>query len=215
MINWYQTPKLLQRMFPKRVWSFPEKQNTVFLTFDDGPIPDVTPWVIDTLKEHDAKATFFCIGENVKKHPEIFRSLIDSGHSIGNHTYNHLNGWKTNNSRYLKNVALFEKEMKTQIELSKNNHPKPLFRPPFGKINSTQSKALQRRGYKIIMWDVLSGDYNTSISKEKCLQNVLQNIAQGSIVVFHDSIKAEQNLRYVLPKVLNFITEKGWKCEKI
>ena len=109
MINWYKTPKLLQRMFPKRVWSFPEKQNTVFLTFDDGPIPDVTPWVIDTLREHDAKATFFCIGENVKKHPEIFRSLIDSGHSIGNHTYNHLNGWKTNNSRYLKNVALFEK----------------------------------------------------------------------------------------------------------
>jgi peptidoglycan/xylan/chitin deacetylase (PgdA/CDA1 family) len=105
--------------------------------------------------------------------------------------------------------------MKTQIELSKNNHPKPLFRPPFGKINSTQSKALQRRGYKIIMWDVLTGDYNTSINKEKCLQNVLQYIAEGIIVVFIESIKAELKLLYVLPKVLNFITEKGWKCEKI
>jgi peptidoglycan/xylan/chitin deacetylase (PgdA/CDA1 family) len=243
-------------MFPKRVWTFPKESNAVFLTFDDGPIPIVTPWVLKELKKHNAKATFFCIGENIKKHPDIFKALISEGHSIGNHTFNHLNGWKTTVSEYIKNVILSEteatkwnktlkiknmssvaapdgragsakedqklvlrsiseggSEIKNPQSTIKNLQP--IFRPPYGRITSKQSKILQERGYKIIMWDILSADYNTSISKEKCLQNVLKSIAPGSIVVFHDSDKAEKNLRYALPRVLNFISEKGWKCEKI
>jgi peptidoglycan/xylan/chitin deacetylase (PgdA/CDA1 family) len=225
MINWYKIPRLVQRMFPKRVWTFSKESNAIFLTFDDGPIPNITPWVIEELKKHNAKATFFCIGENIKKHPEIFRSLISEGHSVGNHTYNHLNGWKTKVSEYIKNVVLSEAEANkwnetakiknlSSIASAKEDH-KSLFRPPYGKITSKQSKILQKRGYKIIMWDILSADYTTSISEEKCLQNVLKSIAPGSIVVFHDSLKAEKNLRYALPKVLDFIYNKGWKCQKI
>jgi len=218
MINWYKTPKLVHRMFPKRVWTFPKESNAVFLTFDDGPIPIITPWVIQELKKHNAKATFFCIGENIKKYPEIFSGLISDGHSIGNHTYNHLNGWKTTVSEYIKNVDLSETEAtkwKINNPQSAISNQQSIFRPPYGRITSKQSKILQERGYKIIMWDILSADYNTSISEEKCLQNVLKSIAPGSIVVFHDSVKAEKNLRYALPKVLEFINEKGWKCEKI
>jgi len=224
MINWYKIPKLVQRMFPKRVWTFPKERNTVFLTFDDGPIPNITPWVIQELKKHKAKATFFCIGENIKKYPDIFKTLISEGHSTGNHTYNHLNGWKTNVSEYVKNVVLSETEAAKWNQKSKIDHSslvsekecqRLLFRPPYGKITNKQAEILQERGYKIIMWDILSADYNASISEEKCLQNVLTSIAPGSIVVFHDSFKAEKNLRYALPKVLDFISNKGWTCEKI
>tara|TARA_R110000772_G_scaffold216756_1_gene327241 strand:+ start:87 stop:743 length:657 start_codon:yes stop_codon:yes gene_type:complete len=218
-------------MFPKRVWTFPEKSNAIFLTFDDGPIPNITPWVIQELKKNNAKATFFCIGENIKKNPDIFKTLISEGHSIGNHTYSHLNGWKTKVSEYVNNVILSEAEAnkwskKSTIKNLSTTAPpdgragsakeeQSLFRPPYGKITTKQSKILQERGCKIIMWDILSADYNTSISEEKCLQNVLKSIAPGSIVVFHDSLKAEKNLRYALPKVLDFISEKGWKCERI
>jgi peptidoglycan/xylan/chitin deacetylase (PgdA/CDA1 family) len=231
MINWYKTPKLVQRMFPERVWKLPKESNAVFLTFDDGPIPNITPWVIQELEKHDAKATFFCIGENIKKHPDIFRTLISEKHSVGNHTYNHLNGWKTNVSEYIKNVLLAEAEAIQWKDISEIENPRStiknmssidsmredqsLFRPPYGKITSKQSKLLQKKGYKIIMWDILSADYNASVSKEKCLQNVLKSIVPGSIVVFHDSLKAEKNLRYALPKVLDFISKKGWKCERI
>jgi len=231
MINWYKTPKLVQRMFPKRVWTFPKESNAVFLTFDDGPIPTITPWVIQELKKHKAKATFFCIGENIKKHHDIFKFLISEGHSIGNHTFNHLNGWKTKVSEYIKNVDLAEAEAtkwneKLKIKNLSSTAPpdgragsakgeQSLFRPPYGKMTAKQSKILQERGYKIIMWDILSADYNAAISEEKCLQNVLRSIAPGSIVVFHDSFKAEKNLRYALPRVLDFISKKGWKCERI
>jgi peptidoglycan/xylan/chitin deacetylase (PgdA/CDA1 family) len=222
MINWHKTPKLVQRMFPKRVWTFPKESNAVFLTFDDGPIPIITPWVIQELKKHDAKATFFCIGENIRKYPDIFKTLISERHSTGNHTYNHLNGWKTNVSEYVKNVVLHETEANKWDEIlalkntqSQTTNRDMLFRPPYGKITNKKSKILQKRGYKIIMWDILSGDYDASISEEKCLQNVLKSINPGSIVVFHDSFKAEKNLRYVLPKVLDFISDKGWKCERM
>lgn len=203
-------PKLLQRMFPKRVWSFPQSSNAVYLTFDDGPIPGVTPWLLQELKKHDAKATFFCIGENIRKHPKIFKSLISEGHSTGNHTFNHLNGWKTGTSEYIENVLLAEAEAnkyKGNSEIANQESPiinQQLFRPPYGKITSKQSRILQKEGYKIIMWDVLSADYDPKVSVEKCLQNVLKNIEAGSIVVFHDSLKAEKNLRKTLPKVLEF-----------
>ena len=192
-------PKFVQRIYPKRIWALPNNDKKVYLTFDDGPIPEVTPWVLDTLKQYNAKATFFCIGENIKKHPDIFNRILAEGHSVGNHTFNHLNGWQTKTSEYIKNVEKCETCLDQTTKL---------FRPPYGKITSKQSKILQQRGYKIIMWSVLSYDYDASVSEEKCLQNVLQNIQPESIVVFHDSLKAEKNLRYVLPKVLRFVLKK-------
>jgi len=196
-----KTPKLLQWLYPKRVWAFSRKSNNIHLTFDDGPIPEVTPWVLDLLKEYNAKATFFCIGDNVKKHPEIFKRIVAEGHRIGNHTFHHLKGTETTTINYLKDIALFEETIENSEFRIQNSEL--LFRPPYGKMTSKQAKEVHNKGYKIVMWDVLSGDFDQTISKEKCLRNVTKNIESGSIVVFHDSLKAEKNLRYVLPKVLN------------
>ncbi len=201
-----KTPKLVSRLFPKRLWAFANKKNTVFLTFDDGPIPEVTPWVLQQLKKYNAKATFFCIGDNVMKHPNVFKQVIKDEHGIGNHTFNHINGWKNATQTYIQNIEKFEKEVPIKTIL---------FRPPYGKITSNQAKKLTERGYKIVMWDVLSADFDTSISKEKCVSNVLNNIEEGSIVVFHDSLKSFKKLNYVLPIVLEYISKKGWQCEAI
>ncbi|RDK88720.1 polysaccharide deacetylase family protein [Marinirhabdus gelatinilytica] len=206
-----KTPKLVQWLFPQRVWAFTPKEPNVYLTFDDGPIPEVTPWALELLKKHNAKATFFCIGDNVRKHPKIFRQLLAEGHAIGNHTQHHLKGSNTTTQKYLEDVALFEASLKNVTNSASSN----LFRPPYGKMTSAQAKKLQEKGYKIIMWDVLSADFDASISEEKCLNNVLRHIQTGSIVVFHDSLKAEGKLRYVLPKVLAFIDKKGWNCASI
>ncbi|OAD91798.1 polysaccharide deacetylase [Aequorivita soesokkakensis] len=197
-------PRFIQRLYPERIWAFSHIKDSVFLTFDDGPISEVTPWVLDELKKHNAKTTFFCIGENVKKHPEIFERILSEGHSVGNHTFNHLKGINTETSKYIENTLLAEKLIDSK-----------LFRPPYGKITSKQAKTLQNKGFKIVMWDVLSYDYDGSVSEEKCLKNVINNIKPGSVVVFHDSLKAEKNLRYVLPKVLEFIGEKGLLCNSI
>ncbi len=199
-------PRFIQRLYPERIWAFSRSSNSVFLTFDDGPIPEVTPWVLDELKKHNAKATFFCIGENVQKHPEIFQRILSEDHSVGNHTFNHLNGWKTATSEYIENIEKAKKQMHNSEFKIQNS--RLLFRPPYGKITSKQAKTLQKKGFKIVMWDIISYDYDTNVSEEKCLQNVLKNIRSGSVVVFHDSLKAEKNLRYVLPKVLEFIGEK-------
>lgn len=203
------TPKFVTWCYPKRIWAFSKSTNDVFLTFDDGPIPEVTPWVLSELKKYNAKATFFCIGDNIRKYPDVFSQIISEGHSIGNHTYNHLDGWKTEASAYVYNT------LKTEEFLAAPHLSYKLFRPPYGKLTSKQAKLLQKKNYKIIMWDVLSADFDTSISQEKCLQNVLKNIQTGSIIIFHDSVKAEKNLRFVLPKVLEFITEKKWNCKAI
>ena len=205
-------PRSIQWLYPERIWAFPRESNSVYLTFDDGPIPEVTPWVLDELKKHNAKATFFCIGENVQRHPEIFRRILDEGHSVGNHTFNHLNGWKTEVSEYVENVLKCEEIFNSEFGIQNSEL---LFRPPYGKIKSKQARALQQRGYKIIMWNLISYDYDTTLDKEKCLQNVLDNIEPGSIVVFHDSLKAEKNLRYVLPKVLEFCKVQNWKIHSI
>lgn len=231
-------PRYIQRLYPERIWAFSRAENSVYLTFDDGPIPNVTPWLLDELSKCNAKATFFCIGENIEKHPDIFRRILSEGHSVGNHTFNHLKGWKTKTLEYIENVEKAGRQMqdagrpmtgdgglmtgdprtaKTEIVNCKPsilNH-KPLFRPPYGKITSKQAEILQEKGFKIVMWDIISYDYDTDVSEEKCLQNVLQKIRPGSIVVFHDSMKAEKNIRYVLPKVLDFISEKGWRCSSI
>tara|TARA_R100001230_G_C5655115_1_gene159983 strand:- start:155 stop:778 length:624 start_codon:yes stop_codon:yes gene_type:complete len=206
-------PRFIQRLYPERIWAFSREEKSIYLTFDDGPIPEVTPWVLDELKKYNAKATFFCIGENVQKHPEIFQRILSEGHSVGNHTFNHLNGWKTATSEYIENVDKAEAQMgnnsKFKIQDSR------LFRPPYGKITSKQAKILQRKGFKIVMWDIISYDYDANTSPEKCLQNVLKNIKPGSVIVFHDSLKAEKNLRYVLPKVLRFIGENGLSNGKV
>ncbi|MAO49000.1 MAG: polysaccharide deacetylase family protein [Aequorivita sp.] len=206
-------PRFIQRLYPERIWAFSREEKSIYLTFDDGPIPEVTPWVLDELKKYNAKATFFCIGENVQKHPEIFQRILSEGHSVGNHTFNHLNGWKTATSEYIENVDKAEAQMgnnsKFKIQDSR------LFRPPYGKITSKQAKILQRKGFKIVMWDIISYDYDANTSPEKCLQNVLKNIKPGSVVVFHDSLKAEKNLRFLLPKVLEIIKEDGYLVESI
>lgn len=212
-------PRFIQRLYPERIWAFSRDKNSVYLTFDDGPIPEVTPWVLNELKKHQAKATFFCIGNNIQKHPEVFKNIISEGHTVGNHTYNHLNGWKTKTSNYIENTEKASKQILNTIKqisgMDQKSFGSKLFRPPYGRITSKQAKILQKKGYKIVMWDIISFDYDASISKEKCLQNVLKNIKPGSVVVFHDSLKAEKNLRYTLPKVLRYISEKGWKCASL
>jgi peptidoglycan-N-acetylglucosamine deacetylase len=209
MLYWVKTNRLIKWLFPNYIWEI-SSIDSVYLTFDDGPTPKVTNWVLDQLKKYNAKATFFCIGENIQKYPEIFKSLTSKGHSIGNHTFNHLNGWQTSNKVLMENIESCQSEIRKLQSANCN-----LFRPPYGKIKPSQSRNLQKSGYKIIMWDVLSADFDTSISKEKCLKNVLENIQPGSIVVFHDSKKAFINLEYVLPKVLDFCKTKNWKFEKI
>lgn len=210
MSFWVKTNYLVKKIFPNYVWDIPNNHKKVFLTFDDGPTPEITEWTLEQLKKHDAKATFFCIGNNIEKHPEIFQKVIKEGHSIGNHTFDHLKGWKTSIEDYVENVALCQSQIVNHKSQNAN-----LFRPPYGKINPLQSKILRKQGYKIIMWDIISFDFDASISKEKCLENILKNVQSGSIIVFHDSIKAEKNLKYALPKTLEFLKEKGFICSKI
>ena len=207
---WIKTHWLVKKIFSNYIWDVSNTDKKVYLTFDDGPIPEVTEWVLSELKKHKAKATFFCIGDNVKKHPEVLKKVFADGHSVGNHTFNHLNGWKTATGDYIENSILCEKVLDDFDCKSKK-----LFRPPYGKIKPSQSKVLRKLGYKIIMWDVISYDFDTTISKEQCLENVLKNVKTGSIIVFHDSKKAFANLEYVLPRTLQFLKEKGFICEKL
>lgn len=207
---WIKTHWSVKKTFSNYIWDVSNTDKKVYLTFDDGPIPEVTEWVLSELKKHNAKATFFCIGDNVKKHPEVLKKVFADGHSVGNHTFNHLNGWKTATEDYIENSILCEKGL-DNFDIK----TKKLFRPPYGKIKPSQSKILRKLGYKIIMWDVISYDFDTTISKEQCLENVLKNVTSGSIIVFHDSKKAFANLEYVLPRTLQFLKEKGFVCEKL
>lgn len=198
-----KVPSVVKRLFPNRIWNLSTEGKNLYLTFDDGPIPSVTPWVLSVLRKHQAKATFFCIGENVQKHPQIFQQVKNEGHTVGNHTFHHLNGWKTSTEDYVLNAK------KATLVIDSE-----YFRPPFGKLKPAQASQLQRH-FKIVMWDVSSEDYNAKLSAEKCLANVLKNADSGSIIVFHDSLKAEKNLKYVLPKVLQHFTEKGFAFKAI
>ncbi len=198
-----KTPQFFQSLFPNFVWRVPTKEKVLHLTFDDGPVPEVTPWVLDQLKQYGAKATFFCVGDNINKHKEIFDRIIAEGHSVGNHSYNHLSGWSTDNIAYFHNVRYCASLIDSTY-----------FRPPYGRIKPTQAQFLQRH-YKIIMWDVLSGDFDTTISKEQCYNNVINNAKEGSIIVFHDNIKALSNLEYALPKVLDSYSSLGYKFNPI
>jgi peptidoglycan-N-acetylglucosamine deacetylase len=211
-MNWYwiKTNWLIKRVFSDYIWDIPTADKKVYLTFDDGPTSEITTWVLNQLKQYNAKATFFCIGDNIQKNPEIFHSIIQNGHAIGNHTFNHYNGWKTKTSDYIKNVLLCQEAIRQPTTDNRQ-----LFRPPYGKIKKSQAKMLSDLGYKIVMWDVLSADFDTTISQEKCLKNVLKNISAGSIIVFHDSLKSFKNLKYTLPKTLAFLKQNNFVCEVI
>jgi peptidoglycan/xylan/chitin deacetylase (PgdA/CDA1 family) len=198
-----KTPQILKRLYPAQVWSLPAKQKSIYLTFDDGPTPGVTEWTLETLEKHKAKATFFLVGDNVLRYPEIVNAITVSGHHVGNHTQNHINGWNTETKDYLRNTLKCAEVLNT-----------PLFRPPYGRITRAQARIMQKR-FKIIMWDVLSGDFDKSISKERVLRNVLDNTSSGSIIVFHDSVKAESRMKYALPRVLDYFGDKGYSFNAI
>ena len=205
---WTKTPKTVKNLLRNFIWEVPNANNTIYLTFDDGPIPEVTEWVLDILKEENIKATFFCIGDNIQKHPTIYQRILNEGHKTGNHTFNHLNGWTTKTCNYIENFKLCETE-----RLKLNTEHSLLFRPPYGKMTLKQSKKIKKLGYKIVMWDVLSYDFKPTITAEKCKENVLKNTTAGSIIVFHDSLKAEKTLKKVLPEIIQELKNKGFQFD--
>lgn len=209
-----KTPWLVKKAFPAYIWNIPSKEKVIYLTFDDGPTPDVTDKVLDILAQYKAKATFFCVGKNVAAYPTIYQRIINENHAIGNHTYNHLKGWLTKKGIYIENILATEKVFLSQNPKPKTQNSK-LFRPPYGKLKPSQRKALQKLGYKIIMWDVLARDWDMAISKESVLNNIIKNTEYGSVVVLHDSIKASKNMLYALPKALDYFSKKGYSFKKI
>jgi len=203
-----KTPWWLKKIYPNYLWHINTEKKLLYLTFDDGPHPEATPFILDELKKYNALATFFCIGKNVIAYSEMYKRIIDEGHSIGNHTQHHLNGWKTDNAVYMNDIAEAAKYIDTD-----------LFRPPYGRITSFQAKhlrsAMRGRNAKVVMWDVLSADFDTTITAEKCVENVIFNAKPGSIVVFHDSEKAFLKIQHIIPKILMFFSEKGYVFDAI
>lgn len=198
-----KTPSIIKPLASDLVWSFKPIAPTLYLTFDDGPVNGVTDKVLDLLDRFNAKATFFCVGENVKKNPGLYNKIKENGHAVANHSYNHLNGWKTGNFSYYKNIL-------KATELIDS----ALYRPPYGKITRQQVKSLKKR-FKIIMWDVLSGDFDVNLNPKDCTKNVISASRSGSIVVFHDSLKAKRNILESLPEVLKHFSERGFLFKNI
>ena len=201
-----KTPEWVKKLFGGSTWEMPKTGKTIYLTFDDGPHPLITPFVLDELKKYDARATFFCIGKNVEDNPVVYTRILEEGHAVGNHTYNHLDGWKTGSAKYLADILKAKKYIDSD-----------LFRPPYGRIKRKQRKDLSvlERPLKIIMWSVLSGDFDKRITPEQCCANVIKNTENGSVVVFHDSEKAMERMRYSLPIVLQHFFDKGYRFKKI
>jgi len=207
-----RTPRFLQTLFPKAVWFIPTNEKKLYLTFDDGPTPEVTDWVLDELKRYNAKATFFVLGKNVQREPEIFQKIISDGHAIGNHSFSHLNGWETEDEVYYSDVEKGEREVqnsKLKVQSKEIRNLKSLFRPPYGRITLSQYSLLAAQ-YQIIMWDVLSGDFDHKLSGEECFQNCKKHTQPGSIIVLHDSHKAFERLKICLPKVLEYFSSEGF-----
>jgi len=177
----------------------------MYLTFDDGPIPEVTPWILDILKRYNAKATFFCIGDNIKKYPKLFKQISVEGHAIGNHTFYHSNGWKTSNQKYFSDFEL------CNTEIEKHSLTSNLFRPPYGKCTSKQAKWIMKQNQRLIMWSIISKDYDAKLSKEQCFERIQAKAKPGSIIVFHDSLKAEVNVKYALEKTLEEFSDYEFK----
>ncbi|ULC59446.1 polysaccharide deacetylase family protein [Flaviramulus sp. BrNp1-15] len=204
-----KTPLVAKKLFPNYVWDISTTEKVIYLTFDDGPTPEITNWTLSVLKEYNAKATFFSIGKNIKNHPDIFQNILNDGHAIGNHTQNHIKGWKNSAKAYLKNTIEAQEVIDSQ-KISTN-----LFRPPYGQITPKQGKKLIELGYKIVMWDVLSFDWDKDITQEACYNNVISKAKNGSIIVFHDSVKASKNMQYALPKVLKYFSEEGYRFKSL
>lgn len=230
-------PLFVQRLFPKYTWTIPTEEQVIYLTFDDGPTPIITPWTLDVLERYQAKATFFCIGQNIETHPDIFHKLLEKGHAVGNHTYSHPKGWKSSTQGYLENVKqaqdIIDLQLRNHAHTKKvcsgnssisnstseiSNHQSPfsnLFRPPYGQVTKEQGRKLRTLGYDIIMWTVLAIDWSSKTTKEKALKNVIKHAKSGSIVVFHDSDKASENMQYALPRVLEYFSKKGYSFKAI
>lgn len=201
-----RSPWVLRKLYPTCVWRVSTKEKIIYLSFDDGPHPVATPFVLDLLKEYNAKATFFCIGKNVEEHKGIYRRILDEGHRVGNHTHNHFNGWKVSDKDYFDNI------LKASMHIDSS-----LFRPPYGRISGFQVRHLQNvpQKFRIIMWDVLSGDFDVKLSAESCTKKAIGSTRKGSIVVFHDSEKAFPRMSVALPKLLEFFTSKGYRFDSI
>ena len=214
-----KTPLVAKKLFPNYIWDINTLEKEIYLTFDDGPTPQITNWTLNVLKQYNAKATFFCIGNNIQKHPDIFQNILNDGHVIGNHTQNHIKGWKNSAKAYLKNTLeaqeLIDYQIPSSLIINRQSLNPNLFRPPYGRITPKQGKKLMELGYKIIMWDVLSFDWDKNITQETCLKNVVSKAKNGSIVVFHDSVKASKNMQYALPKVLDYFGEKGFSFKPL
>ena len=206
MFYFVKKPQWLRRFYGDCTWEVNTPEKVLYLTFDDGPDPGETPFVIEQLNRFNAKGTFFCIGKNVEAHPELYNALIDNGHTVGNHSYSHIDGWRTNNKKYYDDVAAAAKIIQSDI-----------FRPPFGHVTWKQVNTLKKEQYnlKTILWSVLSADFDEKTPKEKCLSNVLNNATAGSIILFHDSAVASRNLRFALPKVLEHFSALGYRFEAI
>lgn len=221
-----RTPKLIKGIFPNYIWNMPQDQKIIYLTFDDGPTPEITKWTLDLLKSYNAKATFFCIGNNIEKHPELFNDILNEGHAIGNHTFYHPKGWRTKSDDYVDQVIKTRDVINNQISNSKfqpsnadqsqalpkidDQSTVKLFRPPYGQITPKQSKRLLNLGYKIIMWDILAFDWMDSISERECAENVVSKTRPGSIIVFHDSLKAAPRMKFALTKTLEHFSQQGY-----
>ena len=206
MLYFIKTPWWLPKLYGGLIWRMPTKEKVLYLTFDDGPHPEATPFVLEQLRKYEARATFFCIGKNVEVYPEIYRRILVEGHRVGNHTQDHLNGWKVDGRKYVGNI----REAARRIDSD-------LFRPPYGRIGALQSRVLRSAPfyYKIIMWDVLSADFDATLTGDQCARNVFQNGKAGSIVVFHDSEKAFERMSVALPVVLNYFSERGYRFDAI
>ena len=207
----FKSPWLTTKFFSDYTWKKPTDNKTIYLTFDDGPTPEVTNWVLEILKQYNAKATFFCIGNNIEKYPELFRKIIDENHKVANHTYYHEKGWKIKNQDYINSIIKTEKLI---CKMDSNNKSK-LFRPPYGQIRKAQGQTIMEMGYKIIMWSVLTQDWKSNISNEYCYKKTIKSINKGSIVVFHDSFKAEEKLKYLLPRVLEHFSSRGFNFKSL
>ena len=198
-MRFVKIPQFLKKLFPSFIWDYNTGEKIVYITFDDGPIPESTAWTLNLLKKKNVKATFFCVGDNVRKFPQIYQQIIDEEHAVGSHTHNHLRGFTNSTQSYIDNVKLASQYINSK-----------LFRPPYGMIKRSQAKRLLK-DYKIIMWDVLSEDYRQDITPEACYKAVLKNIRPGSIILFHNHIKAEKNMRYTLPLLIDELKNRGFK----
>ena len=201
-----RTPGWLKKLYPGCVWDVEPKEKTLYLSFDDGPHPTITPYILNLLKKYNAQAIFFCIGQNIEKFPEVYRQIIEEGHLTGNHTQHHFNGWKTNDETYIRDIT------DARDKIGSN-----FFRPPYGRIKRSQMRLLKEKypAIKVIMWNILAGDWDENLNPEKCFKQIKARISDGDIIVFHDTDKAFERLEYALPRVLEFFSEKGYRFKKI